>query len=318
MRIGLLLSSEEYPPERLIAQARRAERAGFGGLWISDHFHPWLDDQGNSPFVWSMIGALSQATKLPITTAVTCPTMRIEPVIIAQAAATSAVITGGKFVLGVGTGEALNESITGRAWPPAKVRREMLEEAIGLMRKLWTGDSVTHLGEYYTVHHARIYTLPTKPPPVYISAAGPKSMDLAVRLGDGYISARPDADLARRFREGAGAGKPMQGGMKACYAADENEAAKIAREKWRISAVPGEIGQVLPTPQHFDQVSKLVTPEMMLEHITCGPDPALHLEQVEKYRRAGFDELYVAPVGPNDEQMIDLYASEIIPKLGAV
>lgn len=315
MRIGLFLSCEEYPPERLLLQAQRAEESGFAGLWISDHFHPWLDEQGNSPFVWSMIGALSRVSRLPVTTAVTCPIMRIEPVIIAQAAATSAVLTGERFVLGVGTGEALNESIIGRVWPPARVRREMLEEAIGLMRDLWTGESVTHRGKYYTVHNARLYTLPEKPPPIYISAYGPKAMELAVRLGDGYISTRPDAEMAGKFRDGAGAGKPMQGGMKACYAADVAEATRIAWEKWRASGIPGEAGQVLPTPRHFDQVSQLVTPEAMREQVVCGPDAATHLEAIEGYRRAGFDELYVAPVGPHDEQMIDFYANEIIPKV---
>jgi G6PDH family F420-dependent oxidoreductase len=191
----------------------------------------------------------------------------------------------------------------------------MLEEAIGLMRELWTGDAVTHLGKHFTVHHARLYTLPSEPPPIYISAFGPKAMDLAARLGDGYISTRPDADAARSFREKAGPGKPMQAGMKACYAPDAEEATRIAWQKWRVSAVPGEAGQVLPTPEHFEQVSELVTPEMMREQMPCGPDPAVHLEAIEAYRKAGFDELYVAPVGPHDEQMIDFYAREIIPKL---
>jgi G6PDH family F420-dependent oxidoreductase len=316
MRIGLFLSCEEYSPEQLLAQARKAADLGFSGFWISDHFHPWLDSQGQSPFVWSMIGALSQISDLPVTTAVTCPTTRIHPAIIAQAAATCAVLTKGRFQLGLGTGEALNESIAGQVWPPAGIRLEMLEEAIELMRELWTGKVVTHTGKHYTLHHARLYTRPEEPPPVYISAYGPKAIELAARLGDGYVSTRPDAELTKLFRDKGGAGKPMQGGAKACLAPTEQEAAEIAHKLWRSSGLPGEMGQVLPTPEHFEQASELVTPEMMRKEIVCGPDPAAHLANARKYAEAGFDELYVAPVGPNDLDMIDFYAKEILPEFG--
>lgn len=165
MRLGYILSCEEFAPAELLAQARMAEQAGFDALWISDHFHPWNDEQGESSFVWSMIGALSQACDLPITTAVTCPTMRIHPAVIAQAAATSQVLLGGRFRLGIGSGEALNEHILGDAWPGADVRLNMLEEAVEVMRKLFTGKVVDHRGEHYTVEHARLYTLPDEPRP---------------------------------------------------------------------------------------------------------------------------------------------------------
>src|SRR4029453_10393770 len=144
MRIGYFLSSEEYTPAQLLEQARGAERAGFEALWISDHYHPWVDAQGQSPFVWSTIGALSQVCALPVTTAVTCPTVRIHPAVVAQAAATSAVLHEGRFPLGVGPGGALNEHICGDAWPGAAVRLEMLEEAVTVMRELWKGDDVSH------------------------------------------------------------------------------------------------------------------------------------------------------------------------------
>src|SRR2546423_9342606 len=191
MRIGYFLSCEESAPAELLEQARAAEQAGFEALWISDHYHPWTDAQGQSPFVWSMIGALSQVCRLPITTAVTCPTVRIHPAIIAQSAATSAVLTEGRFRLGIGSGEALNEHILGDAWPSADVRLEMLEEAVEVMRELWTGEFVDHHGEYYMVENARIYTLPDEPVPVYVSGFGPKSIDLAARIGDGYVSTMP-------------------------------------------------------------------------------------------------------------------------------
>src|SRR3954464_10184062 len=200
MKIGYFLSSEEYSPRALIEQAKKAEQAGFHALWISDHYHPWNDEQGHSGFVWSTIGALSQAVSLPVTTGVTCPTARIHPAVIAQAAATSGVLTGGRFGLGVGTGEALNEHIFGDAWPEADVRLEMLEEAVEIMRELWKGGNVSYRGKHYTVENARIYTLPEKPVEILVSGFGPKSIEVAGRIGDGYISTMPDGDLVAKFR----------------------------------------------------------------------------------------------------------------------
>jgi G6PDH family F420-dependent oxidoreductase len=315
MRIGYFLSSEEYTPAELIAQARGAEAAGFEALWISDHYHPWIDAQGQSAFVWSMIGALSQACRLPVTTAVTCPTVRIHPAVLAQAAATSAVLHSGRFVLGVGTGEALNEHILGDAWPGADVRLEMLEEAVEVMRKLWRGDYTYHRGKHYTVENARIYTLPETPPPVYVSGFGPKSVEVAARIGDGYISTMPDAKLVNRFREGGGQGKPTQGGFKASFANTEDEAVRIAYERWPNSGVPGELSQVLPSPKHFEQASKLVRPEAMRETFVCGNDPEPHLEMIRKYADAGFDEVYVANTGPHFQGLFDLYAKRVLPSL---
>ncbi|HEY2670555.1 MAG TPA: TIGR03557 family F420-dependent LLM class oxidoreductase [Rugosimonospora sp.] len=313
MRIGYGLSCEEYGPADLIRQARLAEKAGFTALWISDHYHPWNNAQGQSPFVWSVIGAVSQVTDLPITTAVTCPTLRIHPAVIAQAAATSAVMNRGRFTLGVGSGEALNEHIFGDAWPTAPRRLEMLEEAVDVMRALWSGDVVNHDGEYYTVEHARLYTVPDEPVPVYVSGFGPRATDLAARVGDGYISVKPDKDSVDRFRAGEGKDKPAWAGAKACYAATEHQARGIAHRLWANEGLPGELAQVLPTPEHFEQASELVTPDMV--KMACGPDPEVHRAMVDTYRDAGYDTLFVAPVGPHDEQMIDLYCKEIIPSL---
>ena len=204
MRIGYFLSCEEFTPAELVEQAVAAEKAGFEALWVSDHYHPWNDEQGQSPFVWSIIGAVAQATDLPITTAVTCPTVRMHPAVVAQAAATAAVMTGGKFVLGVGSGEALNEHILGTPWPSADVRLEMLEEAVDLMRQLWEGKVVTTRGRHYQVDTARLYTLPDAPPPVYVSAFGPKALDLACRIGDGFVTTAPYADSVRTFYEATG------------------------------------------------------------------------------------------------------------------
>ncbi|MFG1884993.1 TIGR03557 family F420-dependent LLM class oxidoreductase [Micromonospora sp. NPDC049102] len=315
MKIGYFLSSEEYTPAELLAQARGAEAAGFEALWISDHYHPWVDAQGQSPFVWSMIGALSQVCSLPVTTAVTCPTVRIHPAVIAQAAATSSVLHGGRFVLGVGTGEALNEHIFGDAWPSADVRLEMLEEAVEVMRELWRGDFVNHHGKHYTVEHARIYTLPETPPSIYVSGFGPKAIDLAARIGDGYVSTMPDGEMVRRFRENGGGDKPCQGGFKAAYAASESEGARLAYERWPNAGVPGELSQVLPSPRHFEQASELVTQDMVRKAFVCGNSADAHLDMIDQYAKAGFDEVYVANTGPHFQGLFDLYQREVLPRL---
>ena len=314
MRIGYFLSSEEYTPAELIEQARLAEEAGFAALWISDHYHPWTDAQGQSPLVWSMIGAISQVTRLPITTAVTCPTVRVHPAVIAQAAATSAVLTQGRFTLGVGTGEALNEHIFGDAWPNAEVRLEMLEEAVEVMRKLWTGEFVNHRGKHYTVEHARVYTLPDEPPKVYVSAFGPKAMDVAVRIGDGFITTEPATEMVTRFKSEAGADKVAQGGFKACYADSEDDGVKIAKELWPNMAAPGELAQVLFSPKHFESLAPLVTQEQVRQSFACGPDPAKQHETIAKYADAGFDEVYVSSVGPHYRELIDMYRREVLPR----
>ena len=227
MQIGYFLSCEEYSPAQLIQQAQLAEQAGFESLWISDHFHPWNDEQGQSPFVWSMIGALSQACSLPITTAVTCPMVRTPPAIVAQAAATSAVLTGGRFTLGVGSGEALNEHVMGDRWPDAEVRLEMLEEAVEVMRELWAGEFVDHHGTHYTVENARIYTRPDSPPPVYVSGFGPKACELAGRIGDGYITTSPDEDLIKAFRMLAATASPSTPVTRSAGAATTRRASRL-------------------------------------------------------------------------------------------
>src|SRR3954451_13215537 len=193
MKIGYFLSCEENDPRALVKQAKQAQEAGFHALWISDHYHPWNDEQGHSAFVWSVIGALSQATTLPVTTGVTCPTLRIHPAIIAQAAATSAVLHGGRFNLGVGSGEALNEHILGDRWPEADVRLEMLEEAVEVIRTLWQGGQQSPHGRHYTVETARVYALPDEPPPILVSGFGPKAIKLAARIGDGFCTTSPEA-----------------------------------------------------------------------------------------------------------------------------
>ncbi len=315
VKIGYFLSSEEFGPRELVEQAQMAQDAGFEALWISDHYHPWNDAQGHSGFVWGTVGALSQAVDLPIGTAVTCPTVRMHPAVVAQAAATAAVQTGGGFTLGVGTGEALNEHILGAAWPPASVRRQMLEEAVEIMRELWAGGVVNHRGQHYTVDGARVYTLPEQPVRVYVSGFGPAATKLAARIGDGFIGMRPDSALLELFRGEGGAGKPAQAGYKVCWGRDRDGAVRTAHERWANESLPGELAQVLPQPAHFEQASALVTPEMIGESLVCGEDVDAHVNRLTEYIDAGYDEVYVNQIGPDQRGFFDFYAQQVLPQV---
>jgi G6PDH family F420-dependent oxidoreductase len=312
--IGYFLACEEFGPRELIRQAKMAEQAGFERLWISDHYHPWTGAQGQSPFVWSVIGALSEATSLPVTTAVTCPTTRIHPAIIAQAAATAAVQHEGRFTLGVGSGEALNEHILGDRWPPADVRLDMLEEAVEVIRTLHRGGDVIHRGRHYTVENARIFTLPSQPVPIYVSAFGPRAARLAGRIGDGFATTVPDADLVRVYRDAGGTG-PVQGGMKVCHAPTAEEGADTAHRFWPNIGLPGELAQVLPSPRHFEQASQLVSRESVARALPCGPDLPRYLDAVRAYADAGFDELYVQQIGPGQDAFFRFWEARVRPAL---
>jgi G6PDH family F420-dependent oxidoreductase len=310
--IGYFLSCEEYDVDALLEQAVLAEEAGFEGLWISDHYHPWNDEQGESAFVWSVIGALSRVTRLPVTTAVTCPTVRIHPAVVAQAVATSHVLLEGRFRFGIGTGEALNEHILGDAWPAERVRLEMLEEAVEVMRELWKGEAVQHRGQHYTVENARIYTRREDPPPVYVSAFGPRAAEVACRIGDGLITMSPEGEVVDAFRE---TGKPMAAGFKVAWADTEDEGVEHAHRLWPNAGLPGELAQVLPSPQHFAQASSLVTPESIRESTVCGPDIDRHVENFKPFLDGGFHEIYVANMGPHYKAMIQAYGESVLPAL---
>ena len=313
--LGYALSSEEHPPLDLVRYARQAEEAGFTFALISDHFHPWLDQQGNSPFVWSVIGGISQATqKLRLGTGVTCPTVRIHPAIIAQAAATSAAMLPGRFFLGVGSGENLNEHILGDRWPPVEIRHDMLTEAVEVIRLLFEGEEASYWGTYYTVENARLYTLPEQLPPIYVASGGPESAELAGRIGDGLISTAPDKEVVETFDTNSGGGKPHIGQVAVCWAASEKEAVQTAHQWWRSGAVPGQVSQELPTPALFEQAAKLVTEEQVAQEIICGPDAKKHLDAIQKMVDARFEQVYIHQVGPDQGGFFDFYRREILPE----
>jgi coenzyme F420-dependent glucose-6-phosphate dehydrogenase len=314
--LGYALSTEEHAPDTLVRNARLAEEAGFEFALISDHYHPWIDRQGESPFVWAVVGAIAKATeRLRLGTGVTCPTIRIHPAIVAQAAATAATLMPGRFFLGVGSGENLNEHVVGGRWPPVAVRLEMLEEAIEAIRALWTGKLVSHRGKHYTIENARLYTLPNEPPPLVVAAAGPDAAELAGRMGDGLVGVSPQAEVVDAFDAAGGGGKPRYGQVQVCWAADEESAKQTALEWFPNIALPGDLSQELPQPAHFEQASELLSEEEMAEIVACGPDPERHLEMIGRFHEAGFDHVYIHQIGPDQEGFMDFYAREVLPRV---
>jgi coenzyme F420-dependent glucose-6-phosphate dehydrogenase len=314
--LGFALSSEDHPPNELVRQAALAERAGFTFALVSDHFHPWVDAQGHSPFVWSTLGGIAQATeRIRVGTGVTCPTIRIHPAIIAQAAATVAVMMPGRFFLGVGSGENLNEHVAGARWPLPDERLDMLEEAVHVMRLLWQGGEQTHRGEHYTVDHARIYTLSDEPPDVYVAATAPKAAELAGRIGDGFISTAPEQEYVETFTDAGGDGKPKLGMMHCAYDTNEKAALERATKLWPNLALKGPLGQDLATPSDFEAAAEMVDEEDVAETTPCGPDPERYLELIRKYAEAGFTHVYVHQIGENQDEFADFAKRELMPRL---
>ena len=312
--IGIALSSEDHGPNDLVEQAKMAEQAGFSSVWVSDHFHPWVSAQGHSPFVWSVLGGVAAATGLRAGTGVTCPSVRIHPAIVAHAAATAAVMLDGRFFLGVGTGEALNEHILGDVWPSLDVRLEMLEEAVEVIRLLWQGGSQSHYGGYYTVENAQLFDLPDQPTPIYMSAFGEKALSSAARIADGYVGTSPDADLVKQYGELGGSG-PKLAGIKCAYAPEAAEARRLVHELWPNMGLPGELSQILPTPAHFEQAASLVTEEMVADSIPTGADPDDYVASITEYAEAGYDEIYIHNIGPHHREFFEFFAQKVRPQL---
>jgi G6PDH family F420-dependent oxidoreductase len=315
VRFGLTLSSEEHPPPRLVEIAELAETTGFDFVSISDHFHPWIDAQGHSPFVWAVLGAISQRTdRLEVGVGVTCPIMRIHPVVLAQATATVANLLPGRFTWGVGTGEALNEHVLGDRWPTAPERLDMLEEAVGIVRDLWRGEQISHEGMYFTVENARIYDPPPQQVPIVVSAFGPLATEVAARIGDGLWTTGTEADGIERWREAGGSG-PVWSQITVCWGADRDAAIDLAHETWPNGGVPGQLSQDLPTPTHFEQAAQLVTREMVAESVPCGPDVGPIIEQCRSAIDNGVTNLYVHQIGPDQEGFCRVWREEIQPAL---
>ena len=313
---GYALSSEEHTPNDLVANARKAEEHGFEFAMISDHFHPWTDAQGNSPFVWSVIGGIAQATeRIRLGTGVTCPTIRTHPAIIAHAAATAGAMMNGRFFLGVGTGENLNEHILGDHWPAPDERLELLEEAIEVMRLLWQGGYQTHRGKHYTVEQARLYTLPDEPVQIAVAAAKEQAAELAGRVGDAFVNTAPEREPIEKFEQAGGKGKPKYGQLTVCWAASEDDGAKIVHEIWPNAGLGGDLSYELPLPKHFEQAAENVSPDDLKEKLPVGPDPDKYLEQVRELEKVGYTHVYFHQIGRDQDGFFRFWKEELEPKL---
>jgi coenzyme F420-dependent glucose-6-phosphate dehydrogenase len=314
-RFGFGLSSEEHTPLELVRFAKAAEDAGLDFLMISDHFHPWTSGQGNSPFVWSVIGGIAAATeRIQVGTGVTCPTMRIHPAIIAHASATAAAMLPGRFVLGLGTGEALNEHVLGDAWPAASQRLDMLDEAIDIIRELWTGEEVSRSGEFYTVDRARLFTIPEEPPPILVAAASPAAARIAA-ANDGLVMTGPDEKVLDAFRQAGGGRKPRYAQVTVCWDPDPREAERIAVEKWPTSALSWALKTDISTPELFDGIVEHLPRESILENVVTGTSASIVLDGIREYERAGIDHIYIHQIGPRQEDFLAMVRSEVLPEI---
>jgi coenzyme F420-dependent glucose-6-phosphate dehydrogenase len=317
IEIGYKLSAEEFSARALVALAARAEEAGFTFALISDHFHPWTSRQGQSPFVWSVLGSIAQATsRIRVGTAVTCPTMRIHPAVVAQAAATTATLMPGRFVLGLGTGENLNEHVIGAGWPPGDVRLEMLEEAVAVIRLLWQGDVVNHRGAYFTVENAQLFSLPDEPPPVMIAASKEGAAELAGHEADAMITTQTSAKLVKQFQAAGGGGKPCCVELSACWAEDEAAARRTAHEIWALAALPDPLFTELAQPSHFAAAFEPIAQDLVAQNVVCGPDPEAWIEKIRAAEQAGHTHVCIHQIGPDQEGFFRFWERELRARVG--
>ncbi|MGW7290795.1 TIGR03557 family F420-dependent LLM class oxidoreductase [Streptomyces xiamenensis] len=319
MQIGYKLAAEGYGPTELVRQAVAAEAAGFDFVEISDHFHPWLDNQGHSPFAWGVLGAIAARTEsIGLATGVTCPTVRYHPAVIAQAAATLALLSEGRFTLGVGSGERLNEHVVGRGFPDSvRVRQDMLREALEIIRLLWRGGYRSYEGRYLRLEDARVFDLPSSPPVLAVAAGGEDAARMAGELGDGLFATEPRGELVRAYRDAGGDG-PRYAEVPMAWAPDESSAVRAALETSRWALTGWKVMSELPNPVNFDAAATTVREEDVLNHFACGPDPERYAEVAQPFVDAGFDHLVMQNAGPDPDGFLDFYRGELDGRLRAL
>jgi len=314
-QLGYKLSTEGFAPSEIIRQAVRAEEAGFDFVEISDHFHPWLDNQAHSGFTWSILGAIAAKTeRVGLVTGVTCPTMRYHPAVIAQAAATVALISDGRFTLGVGAGERLNEHVIGRDWPAARKRHRMLREALEIIRLLWSGGYHSYDGEFLHLEDAQVFDLPETLPVIAVASSGSASVSLAAELGDGLFATEPKSELVDEYRAKGGAG-PRYAEAPLAFASTVDEAAQAVLEKEPWFATGWPVMSELPNPVNFASATTTVRQEDVVQQFACGPDVDRHLEVIGQFTAAGFDHLVLHNGGPDPDAFFDFFERELRPRL---
>ena len=318
MQIGYKLASEGYGPQEIIRQAVLAERAGFDFVEMSDHFHPWLDAQGHSSFTWSVLGAIAAKTStLRLATGVTCPTVRYHPAIIAQAAATMALISDGRFTLGVGAGERLNEHVVGQGFPSVRGRHERLREALEIIRLLWQGGYQSYEGRHLQLEDARIFDLPDTLPVIAVAASGEASARLAAELGDGLFATEPEPSIVEHYRRAQGSG-PRYAEVPLAWATDERQAVQAVLQTSRWMVTGWKVMSELPNPVNFDAASAYVEEKHIRQLFAVGPDPEPHVAKVRSYVEAGFDHIVLQNAGPDPDGFLDFFAGDLSGRLRAM
>jgi G6PDH family F420-dependent oxidoreductase len=318
VKIGYKLFAEAFSPQELVGQAVRAEEAGFDFVEISDHYHPWLFSHGHSGFAWSILGAIAARTeRIELVTGVTCPFLRYHPAIVAQAAATTALLCDGRFTLGVGAGERLNEHVVGRGWQAVGVRHELLREALEIIRLLWSGGYQSYQGRHLTLEDARVFDLPETSPRIAVAIGGSEAARLAAELGDAIFATEPEAELVDAYREAGGSG-PRYGEVPLAWAPDEAAAVESAHGMIRFGPLGWKVQSELPNPANFEAATAFVTPDDVREVAACGPDPSCHLEVAQQFVDAGFDHLALLNAGPDPDGFLDFFARELAEPLRAL
>ncbi|MFI5720723.1 TIGR03557 family F420-dependent LLM class oxidoreductase [Nocardia sp. NPDC051750] len=312
MQIGYKLAAEAFGPAELVRQAVRAEAAGFDFVEISDHYHPWLDNQAHSPFAWTVLGSIAaQTERIGLATGVTCPTVRYHPAIIAQAAATLALLSEGRFTLGVGSGERLNEHVVGEGFPvDVDGRHRLLREALEIIRLLWQGGYQSYDGRYLKLSDARVFDLPDEPPVIAVAAGGARAAGIAGELGDGLFATQPEPELVSHYREAGGSG-PRYAEVPMAWAPDEHTAARAAHDTSRWALTGWKVMSELPNPVNFSAAAATVREEDILEKFACGPDPQRYLDVAQPFVDAGFDHLVMQNAGPDPDGFMDFYRTEL-------
>jgi G6PDH family F420-dependent oxidoreductase len=317
VEIGYKLFAEGYPPQEIVRQAVEAERAGFDFVEVSDHFHPWLYDHGHSGFAWSMLAAIAARTeRIGLATGVSCPTIRYHPAIVAQAAATTALLSEDRFALGVGAGERLNEHVVGRGWPSVTERHELLREALEIIRLLWSGGYHSYQGKHLKLEDARVFDLPESPPPIAVAIGGPAGAAIAAELGDGIFATDPDPDLVGAY-ESAGGDGVKYAEVPLAWAPEEEAAAKSAHGMFRFGLLGWKVLTELPNPVNFEAATELIGVDDVRETFACGPDVERHVEVTKQFADAGFDHLALVNAGPDPDGFFSFFADELAEPLRA-
>ncbi|MFI5496813.1 TIGR03557 family F420-dependent LLM class oxidoreductase [Actinoplanes sp. NPDC051859] len=320
VKFGYTLMTEQSGPKDLVRYAVQAEQVGFDFEVSSDHYSPWLTEQGHAPYAWTVLGAVAHATsRVELATYVTCPIQRYHPAVVAQKAATLQVLSDGRFILGLGAGENLNEHVTGDGWPPVAQRQDMLEEAVNIIRELHTGELITWEGDYFRVDSARIWDAPEGGVPIALAVSGDKSMERFAPLGDHLVAVEPDADLVTGWNKARprGAGKSRAiGQLPICWAPDKQQAIDLAHEQFRWFGGGWGVNADLPTPAGFQAASQFVRKEDVADSIACGPDLDELAESVKPFLQAGFTDIALLQVGDALQQrFLDEAAGPLLERL---